>query len=115
MLILSIQRRQFLSRRSLSNDLTGKEQHLALFNDDNLRAASRERFVSLADIRSSAYLCGHNIDFQFLSCSLNFFALRASFWISHVVEQSDACRSGNKFACKFKLLCWQTGHVGHYP
>src|SRR5262249_44265752 len=114
MFMISIQRRQLLRCRSLSYDLAGRDQHIALLNDDNLGAASRERFVGLADIPSRADLFGYNVDFQFLSGSLDFSALRASFWVSHIVEQSNARRSGNKFACKFKLLCWQIGHVGHY-
>ena len=79
-------------------------QHIALFNNDNLDAASRERFVGLADIRSSANLCGYNIDFQLFSRGLNFLALRPSFWVSHIVEQSNARRSGNKFACNQAAL-----------
>jgi hypothetical protein len=48
-------------------------------------AARRERFVGLANICSGAYLCGYNIDFQLLSRSPDFSALRASFWVSHII------------------------------
>jgi hypothetical protein len=50
----------------------------------------------LADVRSSAYPCGYHIDLQLLSRSFYFSRLRASFWVSHIIEQSDARRSGNK-------------------
>jgi hypothetical protein len=50
-----------------------------VFDDDNLGAACRELFVGSANIRSSAYLSGYNIDFLSFSRSLNLSAFRNSF------------------------------------
>jgi len=66
MVVISVDGWQFLRRCRLSDDLTGVEQHTALFNDNDLGVFRRKGFVGLADIRSGAHFRGYNIDFNLL-------------------------------------------------
>ena len=58
----------------------------------------------MADIRGGAYFRRYDFNLQLSSCSLNLLPLRTRFWVSHVIQQSDTCGSGNKFTRNFKLL-----------
>src|SRR6516164_8701607 len=104
MLMIPIQRWQLICRCRLGDDLSGIDEHTALLNDNNLGAARRENFVGLADVRSSAYLCGYNIDLQLLSGGFYFSRLRASFWVSHIIEQSDGIVSVAFFSATALIL-----------